>query len=543
MPMKQVAWIAALLAIADVSPGQTFDPASVLIENVKLASESARDVAVNLLIRENKLELVSEERIPLPKGFTSLNADGGYLIGNLAIGEPPDFVILSVDPREESAALMDSKAYATYMVYRGTLRKNTLKSSADAVDDVAEHPAWRAYTPPPVALPTNYDAGDSWNHWNTEHTKNVFFAVLALDRQHWLSQDAESEQQVGNLDEFDGGEIRDLRLGVFGTLNFFSQPWGYTIVVATNAFDKEFESGDQKNFRGLDYRVDIPIGESLQLSLGKQKEPISMERTMTLINLPMQERSAGGDAFLFSRNFGAQLSGSALDQRLSWAGGVFNDFIDADLSWSDATTSVGGRVTGLPYMSQDKSNLVHLAVATRVSDGSQPVRFRAEPEFNKSPLFVDTGEFEADRINQLSLETSWRRGPFWLGAEHLTTIVDTPTDGRLDFSGYYITASWILTKEIRSYDPKNGTFGPVPVARPSRGGGFGAWEVAIRWSGIDLDDGPVQGGNMDILSLSTSWWLSAKSNLNLNYRYIVNDRDGLTGESSGVNLRLLLKLN
>ncbi len=540
--MKHLAQFVALLVFVDVALGQVFDPENVRIENVNLASESSVGGLVNLLISDNKLELVSEDRIGLPNGFTSLDADGGFLIGNLSIGQPPDFIILSIDPREDLVALTDTRVYATYIVYRGTLQKNTLAGSAVTVKDVPGHPAWHAYTPPPVALPTSYDAGEAWNHWNTKNSKNVFFSVLALDRQYWLSQNSASKQQVGNLDKFEGGEIRDLRLGIFGTFNAFTKPWGYTVVVATNAFDKEFEEGDKDHFRALDYRVDIPIGETMRFSLGKQKEPISMERTMTLINLPMQERSAPADAFLPSRNFGVQLSGNALDRSVSWAGGVFNNFIDEDLSVSEATTSVSGRVTWLPYISTDNSNLIHLAIAARLSDGNQPVRFWTKPEFNKSPLFVDTGEFDADRIKQLSLESSWRRGPFWLAAEHNTAIMDTPTDGRRHFSGYYLTASWILTGEMRSYHRGNGTFGSVPVPRPARGGGIGAWEIAARWSSIDLDDNPVAGGQMDIFSFATTWWLSSIFNVSLNYRYIANDRDGLDGLARGLNARVLLRL-
>jgi phosphate-selective porin OprO/OprP len=541
--MKRIAQFVVLLAFADIVPAQVFDPENVLIENVYLASETAGQDTINLLIRDNELVLVSEDRIPLPEGFTALDADKGFLVGKLLIGEPPDFIILSTDPREDMAALMDTRANSTYMVYRGELRKNTLQASEGAADDTSGHPVWHAYSPPPVALPTSHDPGAYWNHWSTENTNNVLFGVLALDRQEWPSQDSESEDQVGDLEELEGGEIRDIRLGIFGTLSFFERPWGYTISVATNSFNKEFEEGVLDNFRAIDYRVDIPVGESMKLTVGKQKEPISMERTMTLINLPMQERSAPIDTFLRSRNFGAQLSGTALDRRLSWAGGIFNDFIDEDLSVGDATTSVTGRVTWLPYLSDDESNLLHLAIGTRLSDGEQPVRYRAKPEFNKSPMFVDTGLFDADRIDQLSLEASWRHGPFWLAAEHLSTSTDSPTSGRLDFSGYFVMASWIITGEMRTYNQGNGTFGPVPIARPARGKGFGALEIAARWSGIDLDDGPITGGNMDILSFSTSWWLSATANLNINYRYIVNDRDGLSGETGGLNLRLLLKLN
>jgi phosphate-selective porin OprO/OprP len=541
--MKQVASIIVLFAFADIVHGQVFDPENVLIENVYLASETAGESTVNLLIRKNELVIVSEDRIPLPEGFTALDADKGFLVGNLVVGEPPDFIILATDPREDMAALMDTRANATYMVYQGELRKNTLEASEGATEVASGHPVWHAYLPPPVALPTSHDPGAYWNHWSTENTKNVLFGVLALDRQGWPSQDSASEEQVGDLEVFEGGEIRDIRVGMFGTLDFFGRPWGYTLSLATNAFDKEFEEGVLDNFRAIDYRLDIPVWDSMTLTVGKQKEPISMERMMTLINLPMQERSAPYDAFLRSRNFGAQLSGTARDRRISWAGGIFSDFIDEDLSVGDATTSVTGRVTWLPYLSEDESNLLHLAIGARLSNGEQPVRYRVKPEFNKSPMFVDTGLFDADRIDQLSLEASWRRGPFWLAAEHLSTSADSPTEGRLDFSGYFVTASWILTGEMRTYKRGNGTFGPVPVARPARGNGFGAWEIATRWSSIDLDDGPIQGGNMDILSLSLSWWLSSTANMNLNYRYIVNDRFGLSGETGGVNLRLLLKLN
>jgi phosphate-selective porin OprO/OprP len=72
--------------------------------------------------------------------------------------------------------------------------------------------------------------------------------------------------------------------------------------------------------------------------------------------------------------------------------------------------------------------------------------------------------------------------------------------------------------------------------------GPGAWEIATRWSSIDLNDGPVAGGEMDILSLAASWWLSPIFNVNFNYRYILNERDNLNGEASGANIRILLKL-
>jgi len=264
---------------------------------------------------------------------------------------------------------------------------------------------------------------------------------------------------------------------------------------------------------------------------------------MTLVDLPMQERSSVANAFLPSRNFGLLLSGNALNRRMSWAGGVFNDFIDSDVSIDKGATAVVGRVSWLPFVSDDQSNLVHLALAARYEDGNLGYIYRSTPEFNNAPLFVDTGTGADDETRQYDVEASWRGGPFWLAAEYVGTHVDSPTFGRLDFSGYYITGSWILTGEMRDYRTKSGTFGPVPVSRSVYQNGKGAWELAARWSSIDLTDGAVQGGEMDILSLGLSWWLSPIFNVNLNYRYITNDKDLLRGTASGVDARVLLKLN
>jgi phosphate-selective porin OprO/OprP len=228
---------------------------------------------------------------------------------------------------------------------------------------------------------------------------------------------------------------------------------------------------------------------------------------------------------------------------MSWAGGVFNDFIDADVSLADGATTFVGRLSWLPFVSKDQSNLVHLAVAARREDGDQGYRYKSGPEFNKAPLFVDSGDGGADNTRQYGMEASWRRGPFWLAAEYVDTHVDLPAGGGLDFSGFYITGSWILTGEMRDYLPKSGVFGPVPVSRSVYQNGKGAWEVAARWSSIDLTDGHVDGGEMEILSFALNWWLSPIFNVNLNYRYVSNYRDSLDGWANGFALRVLLKLN
>lgn len=82
----------------------------------------------------------------------------------------------------------------------------------------------------------------------------------------------------------------------------------------------------------------------------------------------------------------------------------------------------------------------------------------------------------------------------------------------------------------------------MPIARTVYQGGKGAGEVSARWSSIDLSDGLVEGGEMDIASLGANWWLTPIFSVGLNYRYIWNTRQGVEGTSSGLNARLVLLL-
>jgi phosphate-selective porin OprO/OprP len=540
-----VAAFAVTLCCGDAL-AQVVDPQNVLIRNVHLI-EPGKDgdpVVVNILIQNNLLEIVSEDEIVVPDGVVPVNAANGYLLGEMVTGATPKFIILDANPASDFDVLMDTDAHIVFAVNDGELVRNNLFEDFEAISESEdkERRGWLAYTPPPMALPSNYGDSSKWNQWATKNTTGIFLGAVVLDRMNWPSQDAASEQQVGDLSAFEGGEIRGLRFGVVGALNYFKRPWVYTIFGATNAFDKGFESENLDAFGWFDYRLDIPVSENTVVSVGKQKEPISMERIMSMVQLPMQERTTVSDAFMPSRNLGIVLNGNALDQRVTWAGGVFNNFIDSGESISDTSTALVGRTTWLPFVSDDDSNLVHLGFGFRHSNGKQGARFSSTPEFNQSPVFVDTGLLDSNSFNTYNFEASWRKGPFWLASELVSTSVDSPTYGSLDFSGYHITGSWIVSGEMRSYNRKSGILGPVPVAKDVNQGGWGAWELSTRWSSIDLQDRSVDGGRLDILSFGVNWWLTPVFNVNLNYRLINNQTNGLSGDSSGFMARMMLVL-
>jgi phosphate-selective porin OprO/OprP len=518
---------------------------SVLVKNVMLIDQQGQaenDVVVNILIRDGKLDVVTQDEVAATITELALDAEQGFLLGALEPGQPASFLLLNRDPREDIQVLLDTGATVSFAIKEGQIVRNRLLR---AVDDgtTARRSGWLAYTPPPLALPTDYRDTTKWNRWETEYISGIFISALAIDRQNWQSQDSASESQVGDLTEFDGGEIRAFRFGAVGTLNF-PQPWVYTFFATTNAFDKGFDSTIDDDWTFFDWRLDIPSFAGTTLSIGKQKEPISMERTMSLIYLPMQERSAAADAMLPARNVGVLLSGTGFDRRVSWAGGVFNDWLDTGGSPSDNATQFIGRITAVPWSSPDDSSLVHLGFGLRYSDAKEGLRYATEPEFDQSPTFVDTGDdlLSADSALTYNFEASWRRGPIWLLGEYVFNDVDAPDLGNPVFSGYSVTASWALTGEMRDYNRKNGIFRPLPVARSVDQEGRGAWEIAARWSEIDLTDGLVAAGEMEILSLGLNWWLSPVFGVNFNYRWIALDRFGATGDSHGFNARVVLTL-
>jgi phosphate-selective porin OprO/OprP len=521
-----------------------------LIRNVVLLDPNGvvEDKIVNVLIRANKLDIVTEDKISRDDADMIVNANKGIMLGKLEIGQKPSFIIFNEDPRDNFDVMMDTFTYSVFAVDDGVVVKNRLLGVvADEPDEEPKKAGWLAYTPPPFMVPLNYQDTSKWNRWESRWIDGIFTGALFLDRMRWLSQDDINEDHVGNLDFASGGEIRGLRFGFVGTINF-EKPWIYTIFGATNAFDKGFEIQQQDDAALFDWRLDIPFFRNSVMSIGKQREPISGERVQSMLFNHMQERSAVSDALLPSRNVGIVWSGYSPAKYSSWAFGVFNDWFDAGQDFDESTSQAVGRLTWAPLHTADDSSLLHMGVGYRYSDAKQGVRYRTEPEFNKAPVYVDTGfglenpMIPAEKTETWTAELTWRRGPFWLASEYTRTNVASPEFGNPSFDGYWVGLSWILTGEMRAYNKKSGVFGGVPVAKSVYQNGKGAWEFTARWSNIDLDDGLIHGGKMDIASAGLTWWLNPIFGVNVNYRYIWNELNGIEGTSSGFNSRLVLIL-
>lgn len=321
-------------------------------------------------------------------------------------------------------------------------------------------------------------------------------------QQDWAAVNA-SDNLVD--DGSSGTEFRRVRLFVSGTL--------YEHFRFKAQYD--FAGGDAEVKDVYVERTEIPgIGT---LRIGHFKEPFSLEQLTSSKYITFQERSLA-DVFTPSRNAGVMIYDDALESRVTWALGAFRDADDFGEGFGDDSAyNVTGRVTGQPWV-RDEGHLAHLGLSySHHFRNDDPVRFAARPEAHLLPRFADTGMVEADDLDLVNAEGALVLGPWSLQGEY-THVFAGGTGSSSDFGGFYLQGSTFLTGEHRSYDGSKGVFGRVRPKRNFDGdGGPGAWELALRYSHLDLDDGSIEGGRLDNWTLGVNWYLNAHLRATLNY--------------------------
>ncbi len=534
--------ILIVLPIFGMAQDMINDMQKIMIRNITVIDQSGKteDVIVSILIKQKKLDIVTQDNISVSKADISFDAKEGFILGTLEVGSLAGFLILDQDPRTNMDVMLDTKSYAVFAVSKGEVVLNKLiRIDVDSQEQIR---SWRSYSPPPVALPLSYQNKRKWNVFRTKPVTALLGGAIIMENTRWLSNDAINEEQVGNLNEYEGGSIRGFRAGLGGTFNF-KKPWTYVFTFGTRAFERGFEQGNLDEFVLYDYRVDIPIG-SATLSLGKTKETISISRLSAMIYEPsQQERASVADGLLPARNIGITINNSFVKERMTWAAGVFNNWYEVGQSFSDNPTVFTGRITAVPYLSEDESNLLHLGIAGRYSNAAGGVRYNSITEIFSGPVSVDTDLIDdAGSTFHYGLEMAWRKGPFIVLGEYIQSSVNSTAYNDPTFKGYYVVASYVLTGEMRSYNKRNGLFKRVNVANGINSGGLGEWEVYSRWSSIDLNDESIDGGEMNTFSLGINWYPISAIQVNINYRYSTLDRFGQKGFNQGIVTRLVFIL-
>ena len=223
------------------------DMETFLIHNVTVIDQNkaTKDVVVNILIKQKKLELVTQDKISVSEAVISFDAKGGFILGALEVGSLAAFIILDQDPRTNVDVILDTKSYSVFAVSKGDVVLNKLiRIDEDAKEQIS---GWQSYAPPAVALPLSYQNSRKWNVLRTKPVTAIFGGAILMENTRWFAQDNINEEQVGDLSQYEGGSIRGFRAGLGGTFNF-KKPWTYVFTFGTRAFERGFEQSNLSEF-------------------------------------------------------------------------------------------------------------------------------------------------------------------------------------------------------------------------------------------------------------------------------------------------------
>ena len=345
------------------------------------------------------------------------------------------------------------------------------------------------------------------------------------------TQDGSLEDSgIGRIE--DGFRFRRVRLGVAGLV-------AERVEFAVR-FD--FAQGDAdvtEMFIGIVDLGDVVTG----VRIGHQKEPFGLEQLTAAPGITFVERSPA-NALAPGRNNGIVAYGAPFEERMTWAAGLFRETDDFGDNEAGATRPEDGkyavtvRLTGLPLWDNKGEKMVHVGAGFSYRNSPRDRwSVSQRPDHRFAPNFVSTGNLDADDVVLIGAEAAAVIGLFSLQGEALYAAVDgySRSDADPEFFAWYVEASWMLTGESRPYSRKKGAF--EKVRGDSRflddAGGSGAWQIALRYSELDLTSDAVEGGRLQSLTGGLNWYLNATTRVALNYTWAELDEaeDGDEGSA------------
>lgn len=338
----------------------------------------------------------------------------------------------------------------------------------------------------------------------------------------------------------DGSEIRRARLFVKGKV---FNDWAYKSQL-------DF-AGDEVEIKDmyLQYKGWKPVA----VTVGNHKMPFGLEELTSSKYITFMERSSNNDVFAVGRKNG--LSVKTHGDNWTLAGALHMDGVDNNNVDQDENYGYGVRATFSPLAG--KTQAIHLGAAFHHQEYEKNFsagmyaqqRWRARPEIHT----INTRPFDT-RINGVEdadtfgLEAAAVFGPFSLQAEYFDKSISTDSSmiagaKDVDFDGWYVYGSYFLTGESRAYNPKKGAFGRVKPKSVVGQGGIGAWELAVRYTDIDLYDGTMLenpaistlGEEGDILTIGVNWYATPTIRFMANYVQSTVEYPGTTSSDDDID--------
>ncbi|HOX37865.1 MAG TPA: porin [Candidatus Brocadiia bacterium] len=338
---------------------------------------------------------------------------------------------------------------------------------------------------------------------STDGAFDISLGLLVQNDWVFIDEDSETKKRIG--DQEDGVEFRRIRFDSLGTIY---ERYEYKAMV-------EVAGGDAKLHDMCVAVRQIPVIGHVQV--GHFKEPFGLDYMIPCKYDTFMEKSLPS-VLAPGRNVGAQVGDCYVEDRITWALGVFRETDDYGRGTREGGMNATGRLTCLPLYGEEGRRLVHLGMGASYRDPDS-VSYSQRPECHLVDKYVKTSVSDVDREFLVGPETAAVLGPLSLQSELFAARCDVSDKGNADFWGWYAQAGYFLTGENKAYNKKSAFF---VRTKPKKNfldeDGIGAWEVAARYAYLDLSDEEVKsGGEMQDVTLGLNWHLNPNIVVSWNY--------------------------
>ncbi len=318
-----------------------------------------------------------------------------------------------------------------------------------------------------------------------------------------------------------GTEMRAARLFMSGTL---WHDW---------KFKGQYEFADNKTSIKDAYIKYVGF-KPASITIGHFKEPISLENLTSSRFNTFMERALPNSVIKVPGDRAIGVAFNTHGDNWSAAAGTFGS--SASNTSSDSGWGLTGRTTWAPLNGKTRALHLGLSGGYRWLDAHDTtLKFKSGNESHltsSTPTTVTVSN--ADSLTRGVAEAALIYGPFSMQTEYMISHVNAPA-GDQDMSGWYIEGSWFLTGESRNYKAKSGKFGRIKPHGIVGKGGIGAWQLAMRFSSLDLKDGATTGFEQDNMTVGLNWHTTPNLRFLANYVHVLDiDGGSYDGEEPGV---------
>lgn len=334
---------------------------------------------------------------------------------------------------------------------------------------------------------------------------------------------SETESGSGGATGSDTFDMRRARLGFEGTFKKYYKFKVQTDMASSNKLDEAY--------------LNIGWWKQAQFRFGQFKMPGMLEEQTSSNNIDFLERSMANKG-VAGKERGAMLHGEplkGLTYALAFSTGEGQNNAEDDIRVDNVETAA--RVTAnFAEMMGNENMVLHagLSYSTTDLDQASKIGYDGESEgkgvkfFSSQAIAAIANDTEIER-DRTGIEAAVAYGPFKLQSEWAKVGYDfdatgtTATDGSLDIDTWYAQAVWNITGEPWAKMYKGGAWGGLKPAKDFNpdGSGWGAWQVGVRYSKFEADDGFRSTGSVGFLE-ADAWTLGLNFYPNSNTRIMLN---------------------